>query len=133
MYLRVMEFEFGQKIRKVRELKGYSQEYMAERLSISQKVYSNIENDKRRVDKDLLEDIAKVLEVNPNDLLAFDEKILFYGCTQSDWKMKCNFYGLADKERTLYDQRIEELKTVISDQKETITLLKSLLDNKVNS
>ena len=124
-----MEFEFGQKIRKVRELKGFSQEYMADRLSISQKVYSNIENDKRRLDKEMLQNIAKVLEVDPNDLLAFDDRILFNNCEKPAWYMKSIVYGLADKEREQYEARIAELKTVIDDLKETNDFLKSLLKN----
>jgi len=126
-----MEFELGQKIRKIRELKGFSQEYMAERLDISQKVYSNIENDKRKLDKEILEKIAGVLEIHPNDLLSFDDRMLFYSCDKPAWYMKSVIHGLPDKERKLYEERIDELKEVIKDLKETNSFLKSLLKNQV--
>jgi len=36
--------EIGQNIRKIRELKGYTQEYIAKELEINQRNYSRIEN-----------------------------------------------------------------------------------------
>ena len=39
----------GEKIRKIRTLKGLSQDYMAEKLKISQPAYSDIENNKTKV------------------------------------------------------------------------------------
>jgi transcriptional regulator with XRE-family HTH domain len=38
--------KIGNRLRKLRIAKGYSQEYMADVLQISQKTYSNMENDK---------------------------------------------------------------------------------------
>ena len=68
----------GTKIRKLRELKGYSQEYVASQLSMVQTNYSKIE---RGETKDMtvkrLEEIAKVLEVTPATILNFDEKQVF--------------------------------------------------------
>ena len=60
----------GIKIRKLRELKGYSQEYVASQLGMVQTNYSKIE---RGETKDMtvkrLEEIAKVLEVTPATIL----------------------------------------------------------------
>ncbi len=68
----------GIKIRKLRELKGYSQEYVASQLGMVQTNYSKIE---RGETKDItvkrLEEIAKVLEVTPATILNFDEKQVF--------------------------------------------------------
>ncbi len=122
-----MAFEIGEKIRKVRELKGFSQEYMAQRLDISQKVYSNIENDKRKLDKDVFEQIADVLDIDPAALLSFDEKVLFHNCSKPGWYMMSNIYGLADKERELYEKRVDELKETINHLKEEVSFLKSMI------
>lgn len=39
----------GIKLRKLRMEKGYSQEYLAEVLEVSQKTYSNMENNKSSI------------------------------------------------------------------------------------
>lgn len=38
-----MPMDIGTKIRKLRELRNYNQEYMSQKLDISQKAYSDIE------------------------------------------------------------------------------------------
>ena len=40
-----MDKKMGQKVRMVRELKGFSQEYMAHSLGMSQRGYSKLERD----------------------------------------------------------------------------------------
>jgi transcriptional regulator with XRE-family HTH domain len=59
-----MNIEVGNKIRKIRLKKGYSQEYMAFNLHISQKTYSRIENNQSKCDIDRLVKIADLLEVD---------------------------------------------------------------------
>lgn len=57
-------------LRKVRQEKNLSQEYMAEKLEITQKAYSNIENGKTTLKNDILLKLAKILDLNPYDLCA---------------------------------------------------------------
>jgi len=56
--------EIGHKIRKIRELRNYKQEYMAEKLGISQVSYSRIESGQTKLDLRRLQNIAKILAVN---------------------------------------------------------------------
>ncbi len=67
----------GENIRKIRDLKGFSQEYMAAKLKMSQRQYSRIEKEETKLDLQKLEEIGKVLEVTPIQLLGFDEKQIF--------------------------------------------------------
>jgi len=67
----------GTKIRKIRELKGYSQEFLAIQLGMSQNNYSRIENNDINVTLSKLQKIAEVLEVNVIKVIAFDEEQLF--------------------------------------------------------
>ena len=53
--------EIGFKIKKIRELRNYSQEHMAEKLGISQVSYSRVESGQTKMDLKRLHDIAKVL------------------------------------------------------------------------
>jgi len=69
--------DIGQKIKKVREIKGYTQEYLAEQLDISQKTYSQIENNQSKLDVNRLQKIADILEIGLIELLSFDDKNIF--------------------------------------------------------
>lgn len=58
-----------EKIRINRLTKGYSQNYMAIQLNISQRAYSKIECGHTNLSVDRLKAIAKVLEVDVKDLI----------------------------------------------------------------
>jgi transcriptional regulator with XRE-family HTH domain len=59
----------GEKIRLIRISKGYSQEYMAFMLNISQGTYSKLEKDNIVITIQRLFSIAEILEVNITELL----------------------------------------------------------------
>ena len=73
----------GEKIRKIREIKGYSQEYMASQLKMSQNNYSRIELNQTKIDLDRLQEISTVLEVDPMDIFNFDERYIFQSTSHS--------------------------------------------------
>lgn len=60
----------GQSIRKIRVQKGYSQEYMAESLGITQPSYARLEKDDNRINVVRLLQIAQYLETNVSELLG---------------------------------------------------------------
>lgn len=60
---------FGKEIRIQRTIKGYSQEYMANRLGISQNAYSKIERDETKLTLERLYDITEILEISVYKLL----------------------------------------------------------------
>jgi len=59
-------------IRKVREYRNYTQEYLAAKLGISQNAYSKIELSYSKITLDRLFHIALILEVEVIELLQFD-------------------------------------------------------------
>lgn len=67
----------GTKIKNIRELKNYTQEYVAKKLEMTQAGYSKIERDETDVPYSKLEEIARVLEVGVDDLVAFDKQKFF--------------------------------------------------------
>jgi len=101
--------DIGTNIRKVRELKGYSQEYMAQTLEISQKQYSRIEKNETELTLTKLEAIGKVLEVTSQQLLGFDEKFIFQNC-ENAFGNNQNYYAYSGKERELFEKRIVHLE-----------------------
>lgn len=66
-----------EKIKTFRELKNFTQEYMAEKLGISQAAYSKIESGATKLSYSKIVDIAKVFEVQVEELLAFDSQKYF--------------------------------------------------------
>lgn len=67
----------GEKIRKIRNLRGYSQEYMGARLKMSQNNYSRIELDQINITLSTLSEIAGVLDIGIQEIMAFNETNLF--------------------------------------------------------
>lgn len=58
------------KIRKVRERKNFSQEYLAKKIGISQNAYSKIELGYSKITLDRFFHIANLLEVDTTELLG---------------------------------------------------------------
>lgn len=59
----------SENIKRIRELKKFSQEYMAHKLEISQSSYAKLENGQISPKVDRLERIAEILEVDLSTLL----------------------------------------------------------------
>jgi transcriptional regulator with XRE-family HTH domain len=59
-------------IRKVREFRNYTQDYLAAKLEISQNAYSKIELGYSKITLDRLFHIAIILDVEVMELLQFD-------------------------------------------------------------
>lgn len=62
-------------IRKIREAKHYTQDYMAMKLAISQNAYSKIELGYTKITVERLFQIAYLLDVDPIDLLRGDQRM----------------------------------------------------------
>ena len=66
----------GNKIKKVRELRSFTQEYMADKLGLSQSNYARIENNEVKLSEERLEKIAAILETTVDAIKGFDENII---------------------------------------------------------
>ena len=60
------------KIKSIRELKNYTQEYMADQLGVTQAGYSKIEKGKTSLSYEKLVEIGKILDVSVEDIISFD-------------------------------------------------------------
>ncbi len=61
-------------IKAIRTKLGYSQEYVASKLNMEQGSYAQIENGKRRLRYDMLEQIAIIFNCHTVDIITFPEK-----------------------------------------------------------
>jgi len=99
----------GGKIKKMRELRNYTQDYMAIQLNMSQSGYSKIEQDETDVPFSRLIQISKILEIALSDLINFDEGKLLMNNSWHESSQGFIFHqGLAENEKNLYEARINE-------------------------
>jgi transcriptional regulator with XRE-family HTH domain len=101
--------QIASKIRKIRELKGYSQEYMADKLKVSQATYNKLEKDDKFVNFEKLAEISAIFEIDPLKLINFDEQVVFnnYNSTQAGFN---NYIQLPEKLIEQYEARIKQLE-----------------------
>jgi len=69
----------GSTIKKVREFKNLTQEYVANEIGISRRHYINVENGYVNLKDSMLEKIAKVLDVNVLEIKSFNHRQFFSG------------------------------------------------------
>ena len=104
--------ELGKKLRTLRAEKGYTQEKIADILGIPQATYSNLENNKGKVDLKLLEKVASVYEIDMVELLK-NESLIFYNQENSGGQNGLIINQLSEKLIEQYESRISELKETI--------------------
>lgn len=116
--------QIGSKLKRIREIKGLSQTEVAEKLFISQRAYSDIENDKTKLDLERLENLSSIFEMDTLDVLTFDEKKVFNNTFNDTSKglfadkiIEDNF----ENERLSYQQQIKHLE-------EEILFLRSIIN-----
>jgi len=118
--------QIGNKIKRIRELKGLSQAEVAEKLHISQRAYSDIENDKTKIDLERLELLAATFEIAPVDLLTFDEKKIFnnvFNDTSHGYFADKIITDDFENERSSYRDQIKHLQ-------EEIAFLRKLIEER---
>lgn len=76
--------EISTKIRRFRENKDYTQEYMAYQLNISQNNYSRLEKEPENMSLKRLEEICKILEINLKDLIDRKELNVYFNNNQAE-------------------------------------------------
>ncbi|MCP4460638.1 MAG: helix-turn-helix transcriptional regulator [Cytophagales bacterium] len=82
--------KIGTKIRRFRESKEYTQEYMASLLNISQNSYSRLEKDPKNMPLTRLEEICQILEINLKDLIDGKESSVYFNNNEAEYQ---NSYG----------------------------------------
>jgi transcriptional regulator with XRE-family HTH domain len=106
------------KIKQIRELKNFTQEYMAQKLGLSTRAYSKIESGETQLTINRLNEISAIMGVPPMEVLGFDDKQVFNNCKQ-DGYIGINHISIPDKLIQQYEETIQALK-------EQVQLLKLL-------
>lgn len=106
----------GSKIKKYRELRNYTQAYMADRLDISQNTYSKIETGGIKLTVERLKQIAEILEVSVENVLANDNQSFTFHNSNID-----KFYGYIE---TIQEDNKELTQITINMLNEQISYLR---------
>ena len=123
-----MEFQplqLGQKIKKLRELKNFTQSHIASELGITQSAYSKMEQGETEVSYSKLSKIAEVLGMAPEEIMTFNEQMIFNVMHNQTGNGFVVNKGLTENERKLYEDQITQLK-------EEVSYLKKVLDKLLN-
>lgn len=63
---------YGQKLKELRKIEGWTQEEVAKRLGVSKQTYSHYENESRRPGLEMVRELANVYGVNIDDIFSED-------------------------------------------------------------
>jgi len=111
----------GHKIKRYRELRNYSQDYLANKLGISQNAYSKIETNQTKLRVDRLKQIAAALEIPEEELINNETSIVFNnGHFEKNNIAHSQIFHEAQK--LLYESTIEDLKSTIHHLREELAL-----------
>jgi transcriptional regulator with XRE-family HTH domain len=122
-----MSIEIGKNVKKFRELRNFTQEYMAEQLAISQQGYSKIERGEGEVAFSKIEQIAKILNIRIKELIEFDEKYIF----NNTFQQTQNGFILGEKtDANFYERLLLEKDQIIADKNAEILYLRELVAKK---
>ncbi len=108
----------GFKIRKFREAKDYTQEYMATRMNISQNVYSKLESGLLKLTDERIKQITDILEI-PEDWLNADDFNVFniynntYSFIENLQEHNKELINTLIKQNDLLHKEIEKLTNII--------------------
>lgn len=121
-------FRIGKKIKQIRELRNFSQEYMAKNLSMSIPGYGRIERNEVDVSIEKAHQIANVLGISITELISFDEKYVFNNYAQTTNGLVVNSQ-LHQTDNIVLKDLVDFLKRQIEEKD---ILIKELVMKKVN-
>ncbi len=123
----------GRKISRIRELRDMKQEALALALGVSQQTVSAMEN-KETIERDLLEQVAKILGVTPEAIENFSEEAVLNiisntfnsndTSTLNAINYHCTFNPI-DKIVELYDEKVALLERLLQSEREKTEILKN--------
>lgn len=116
--------EIGKKLRTLRAEKGYTQEKLADLLKMPQAAYSNLENNKGKLDLNLIEKIAAIYEMDILDILKEESLSITNKKNKGGNNAFLIVNQLSDKLIEQYEACIVEKDEIIKELKQTIQKMK---------
>ena len=109
-------------IRNIRNAKGYSQDFVAKKLGITQQAYATIEKKPENASLTRLRELSKILEVELTTLIGEEDKYILQNFNQQggNTQMKMYSYNTSTAEKELYERLIKTKDDEILYLKSTI-------------
>ena len=107
-YMDINYEQIGSKIRNYRELKGLSQEELADILDVSWRFVNYLEHGERKVNVGVLVALANALSITPNDLLAD------YLTTSEETQISDIFSSCNSTEKAILMDMLKHMKSLLS-------------------
>ncbi len=109
----------GAKIRKIRELRNLTQDYVAGRLGISQSNYARIEKGNVGISEERLQQLAEILRTTTKNIEGFDEQVVFntsgtHMHAINNVEESVNHYHISPELKQLYEDKIKLLEEKIT-------------------
>jgi len=119
-----------EKIRFMRQSKGWSQEEMADKLNLSVNGYANIERGETDVQVSRLEKIAEAFGIELLELFSFGEKNVFYWAgDNSNNHFFCKNQSIDfSEEKSELAHELEKARLLLEQQEKEITYLKDIIN-----
>lgn len=105
----------GIKIRKLRELKGWTADDLADKLGMSAGGLGKLERGESDIPFSRLEQVAKVFGMKVEELVSFDERMVFQNFgTASDQSFSVNYLTVTEKQQELHEKTLKLVEQVTS-------------------
>lgn len=121
---------YGEKIRIIRELRNYSQEYVAEQLGIKQNSYSKIERNETKLTAEMLQKISTLFGVSPIDIISSQPAIVNFQPNQGTQQSFGYIETFVSTQKEIYDKMIAGKDAEISRLTKQVEELMKLIGKK---
>lgn len=122
--------KFSKKLKILREVNNYTQEYVARVLEISQNAYSLLEKGTTKITLDRIEVLSELYKTTPAELISVTENI-YNGNSVATEMMHSNIPPtLSSFEKRMYEQTISRLEI---DIEKLYNLINQLAANKIQN
>jgi len=123
-----MNNTIGENIRKFRELRGYSQDYMAQEMNITQSAYGKIEKENVKITIERLVKIAEILEMDMANLINSKNQNIFN--LYNNQTANGNVENLYHENKENIEKLLNAKDEIIQKQESEIQFLRKQLERK---
>ena len=118
----------GQKVRRIREEKQWTQEFIANKLEISQNTYSKIESWSIKLTIDRISELSKILDVPIEDMLSDDTKTFHLNNNHIE---KFYIENLQEENKGLVQSLKDQVKYLQEENQRLLKLIEISLNEKI--
>ncbi len=128
------QIRIAQNIKKMREVRGYDQQYMADQLGIKQNSYSRIETGETKLTDKRIEQLAKALHTTVDAIKSSDVENMVFNFNHHNQQGNSfgyvNIYNAVDEIIKAFGAFVQPLKTEMQQMKQEMDALRELVKDK---